>query len=261
MVPDYPFDSARTLIARAREHIGCLDASFKAFLETKPYARAIDLDPDTGEQVHKVRLVAKLPRRAEAILKDAASNLRDALDHAVHCSALILDSSFPNCTGFPFATHPNGVAGELESDRLKGIHPEIRALLAGFEPYETGNKLLWGLNRIRVPTTHRMLIPMLIAPDGVFIGPGTFRMVTDGTSPKIGYSKWNPAENEVEYMRLPGNATAEYEVNLTVRVVLDNIPALADQEVVSALYAIASEVDRIVSAIEAETHRVFTARP
>ena len=255
-----PFESPRILIERAREQIGEADSNLKAFFDRKPCANVIDFDRETSQQVHKVRLTAKLPERVTAIVKDVTGNLRDALDHAVYACAVALSVDEPTSTGFPFARDAAGVTGELNGKRLSGNPPEIRAFLAAFEPHQTGNQLLWGLNRIRVPKTHRVLIPVLISAGSTSIGIGELRMAGGGAGGQIGYSKWDPAKNEVEYMRLPYRSTFKYEMQTSFDVLFGEIEAVGGQPAIGTLNAIAGEVERVVSAIEAETTRIIGAR-
>jgi len=50
---DDPFDSPREVLARARDHISDLEARIKAFFDRKPYARVVDFDRDTGQDVQR----------------------------------------------------------------------------------------------------------------------------------------------------------------------------------------------------------------
>jgi hypothetical protein len=107
----------------------------------------------------------------------------------------------------------SGVLGELGKERLQGNPPELRALLVGFEPHAKGNQVLWGLNRLRVPNTHRILSPVLLNAVGTSIGLGTLQM--PGGGGQLGYSKWDKI-GEVEFMRLPHGLTYKYEVMVTI---------------------------------------------
>jgi len=254
---DDPFESPRLLIERAREHIGEVDAEIKAFFDRKPYTRVIELDRETGLYAHKIRLTAKLPGRIKAVVKDVASNLRDVLDHAVYGSAVALSGTNLDNTGFPFARDAAGVIGELNSKRLSGNPPEIRALLASFEPHATGNQLLWGLNRIRVPNTHRILVPVGLATLSSTISEGS-GTVTSGS--QLGYCRWDTTKNEVEYLRLGPGSTFDYKIEISFDVTFENVEALSGEPAISALHAMTSEVERILSAIEAETARILGGR-
>lgn len=248
------------LVDRAREHIDEARSKINAFFERRPYALVVDVDRDTGQEVHKIRLTAKIPGSLIAIVKDATSNLRDALDHAVYASAVRLaGGGDPDNTGFPFARDAAGVAGELNGRRLRGNPPEIRPYLASLEPHETGNPILWALNRARNPNTHRILVPVGAASTGT-----SMRIIEiEASGPSmIGMNKWLPATNEVEFMRLGSQGSkVEYEVQATFQVTFGEVDCLRGKEVLGALDAMASEVKRVVLGIKAETARILSERP
>jgi len=140
----------------------------------------------------------------------------------------------------------------------KGSKEIRRALLVGFEPHAKGNQVLWGLNRLRVPNTHRILSPVLLNAVGTSIGLGTLQM--PGGGGQLGYSKWDKIKGEVEFMRLPHGSTYKYEVMVSYSVTFGNIDALNEKEIISTLLAMADEVERVVNDIEAETARIIASR-
>jgi len=252
------FESPKFLIERAREHTNDLNAKIVAFANRKPSAIAVEFDPKTGQDVYKVRLTAKLPGSMAAVLKDATGNLRDALDHATYASAASFGNPKPRYTGFPFARDQAGVEGELDSKRLRDIPREMRPLLTSFEPHEAGNKMLCALNRIRNTKTHRLLVPL--GTQAGFQGlkaPGTHFL---HNPIQMGYSRWDPAKQEVEYMRLGRGSVFHHDVRVAFTVTFGNVEGLAGEPVIPMLNALASEVERIVLAIEAETARVLRSK-
>lgn len=205
------------------------------------------------EKVHKVKLTASLPEDVALITKDAAENLRNALDHAVYACAAFLTGGNPDKAGFPFAKTAAGVKERLNSPRLDGNPPEIRPLLASFEPHQRGNALLWGLHQLRNSNTHRMLVSVGMASttDGVMDA----NVITG--SVRWGGSRWDMAKNECEFLRVKGAADFRFQVNIQIYGVFRDIVGFGGHEVVSTLIPIADEVERIVSAIEAETRRII----
>jgi hypothetical protein len=251
-----PFTSPKQLLARARNQINEAITEIKTFLNSKPYSCIVALDADTGHDVYKIQWTGIIPTTVQPIIKDVTSNIRDALDHAVYASAVFIRSGAPTYTGFPFARDAAGVQGELAGPRLRDNPPEIRPLLASFEPHESGNKLLCGLNRIRNPNTHRFLVPVGQVAQASRTTIAKMQIDGDASGLTAGYSKWNPTTNEVEFMRIPQGAEFNYKVYVTFHIVFGNVDMLRNHEVGGALNAIASEVERIVFAIEAETYRI-----
>lgn len=249
------FDSPKEVLSRARDHIEDLNARVQAFFDRKPYARVVDYDRETGQDVHKIRLTAQLPGKIAAVAKDALSNLRDALDHAVYASAVALSPGFePSRTAFPFAENASGVHDKLNRELLD-IPPEIRTLLEGFRPHKTGNQLLWGLCRTRNVKTHRILVPLGTASTGTSLGLTRGRVIGPA---ELGLNRWNPLKNEVEFLRVGRGSQLEYEVNVAFSVLFSHAEVLGGKEAIGTLHAISREVECILVAIETETHRLLT---
>jgi hypothetical protein len=259
VMPKDPFHSPRSLISHARDEIKDAEARINAFFAATPIARVVEIDTQTGQRIFKARLTEELPDKITVVVKDAAGNLRDALDHAVYASTAVLVGGNPSKTGFPFAQDANGVLGELNGKRLCGNAPEIRPLLAAFNPYPGGNDLLSGLNSIRNPNTHRILVPVGVG--AAHIGNITIRngVISGGT--QIGHGVWDAAKNEFEYMRLGPTSHFESQVQIAFNVSFKGIEKLEGQPIIPTLSAIAGEVERVVSAIEAETGRILSERP
>ena len=194
---DDPFESPKGLVAHAREHADNLESQIRAFFDKRPYARVIEFDPNTGHDVHKVRLTAQVPGRLSRILKDCTSNLRDALDHAVYAAAISLGAINPEKTGFPFANDATHLEDELTSWKFEEVPPEIHPCLRGFKPYPGENDILVALNRIRNPNTHRVIVPVGTAS----LGNSMSMFGANVGNMQLGYSRWDAAKNEVKYLQ------------------------------------------------------------
>jgi hypothetical protein len=104
-----------------------------------------------------------------------------------------------------------------------------------------------------------VLIPVLLTAVGTSIGLGEITLPSGGG--QIGYSKWDAAKNEVEFMRLPYGSTFNYEVQVSFDVLFGDVEAVSGQPAIGTLHAIASEVECIVNATEAESARILSGRP
>lgn len=250
-MPD-AFDSPREVLDRARDHINDLDARIKRFIERKPYTLIVDYDSNTGQDVHKLRF-APLPGKFAAIAKDAFSNLRDALDHSVYASAVTLFPERQNRrTGFPFA--PTGLDVNTRLDRdLIDVPAGLRMFLENLQPHQTGNQTLWGLNQTRNTKTHRMLVPLGSASMGNMTH---LRAATIIGPYELGYHRWDASKNEAEFLRVGRGSKLNYEVHGTFDVIFGDIDVFSGAPVIASLHTIASEVERILLAIEAETVRL-----
>ena len=243
-------------MGNARDHINDLEARIKAFFDRKPYTRVVDYDRDTGQDVHKIRLTARLPGKAAAVAKDAFSNLRDALDHTVYASAVALrPGTTPAKTGFAFAPTAAGVHEKLNRE-LIDVPPAIRTLVEGLRPYKAGDQTLWGLNAIRNVKTHRILVPLGAASLVNSLSLTGCRV--QGPS-ELGYNRWDASKNEVEYMRVGRGSEMHYQINASFDVLFGDVEVFGGRQAIATLDEVADKVERILGAIEAETARILRA--
>lgn len=251
------FDSARALLRRGREQTVEAHRLFDTFFRGKPYTKVIDLDPQTGDQLHKFRLTSEIPAAARLVVKDAMSNLRDTLDHAVYGAAVAIRGGDPEDTAFPFADSEADLKGRLAGKKLTHVPGELHATFVALKPYTGGNGLLCGLNKARNASTHRILVP---AGSVAMVNSATMHSAVVNGNLEFGYSRWNPAKNEVEFLRITPNNAFHYEVQVSFDVVFGDVEILAGRQVVGTLNAIASEVQKAVDSIESVTAQVVTSR-
>ena len=114
-MPDH-FSSPKQLISHARDEIKEADNLVTQFIRSQRYSNVVYVNPQTGEQVFRIKVAGpSLPAKVSNVAKDAAGNLRDALDHAVYGCAVALKGGTPAATGFPFAKDHTGVSGMAKS--------------------------------------------------------------------------------------------------------------------------------------------------
>lgn len=255
---DALFEDSLSLVEHATEQIREAQDIARAFFNRRPFARIVDLDPENNAEIHKIRLTARFPDKISRIIKDATSNLRDALDHAVFASAVALTGDGnPNDTGFPFGPDQAGVERELVRTRLSGNPPEIRPCLAAFQPHETGNPILWSLNKIRNSNTHRVVIPVVTA---IINHKAYLKKLEVNGIFKFGYNIWDESKGELEYMRVGRGSKYDYHIEMNFVVNFSGIDALKGQDAFIALDRMANEVLVTVIKIKDETARILRNR-
>lgn len=251
-MPD-PFESTHRKIARASKHFDDLEREVVAFLGEDPYRQVIEIDPDNAEQVlHKFKLVKSfddLP--IPEIIGDIVSNLRAALDHAAYAVAATRCAK-PRKAYFPFSGDEDGLENSLHGfckDVPAGMYP----LLRSFKPYKGGNRLLAALQALRNADNHAVLTPFGTDFDRPFTS-----VKTTGYGSMIvpEHSTWDRTKQEVVYLTTRTNTAVQYEIDFKFFVAFDNIESIAGDSVLAELHAIGIEVDRVVSAIEAEARRL-----
>jgi hypothetical protein len=140
----------------------------------------------------------------------------------------------------------------------RGVPTEIRDFLLGFKPYKSGNRLLWGLNKVRNSVIHRIIAPVLFAPQAVILGDansGSFDLTIRSFTPIF---EWNEAKREFIYGR--GKVTGR---GMTVEIGLgftESSP-LGPTPLLDTLQAMKAEVDGLISALEQQTEHILISGP
>lgn len=247
-----PFQSSRESVDWAKNHITNLESQAVAFFNTNPYSRIVEIDPNTAEKVHKVRLVKPLPVALSHIAFDAVNNLRSALDQAGFAAGILAKPGNPKYTNFPFADS----AAQLEvviKGRCKDIPQDVVNIMRGFKPYKGGNDLLWALNQLANTNKHAIVRPVATLVGGVrLVGPGSS---IGGVA--IGVTPWDSAKNELEFARSNPGGTFEMNVQVSSHIAICDIEFIGGKPAIAVLNDMASIVESIIMAIEAECRRIF----
>ncbi len=252
----YPFESSKRKLARAREHIGDLSARIEGFFKINPYARIIEPDSEhLGEFICKIKLVQPMPPVLNEITGDAVGNLRSVLDHAMFGISVASGCSDPRSAYFPFS----GTGSDLENrmnGRCKDVPREIYPLLRGFQPYPGGNDLLVALNDLCNADKHRMLTP-------VGIGALRRKFSIKGNAPGTFFRAplrhaWDSTKQEMILFTFGGSfAELDYQFDFELFIAFHEVERIRGQEALGVLNGLAGEVERVLSALEAETRRLF----
>src|ERR1700680_383360 len=142
------FASPKRRLARAGNHIDNIESSIRAFLETQPYARAVECNAQRWEE-HKLKLTRPIPDDITDFTYEAIEALRSSLDQAIHVVALACGAKNIERLHFPVADSPAYFNSEI-GKWLRDFPPDIIALFRSFESYQGGNgEIIWALNRIR----------------------------------------------------------------------------------------------------------------
>ena len=251
------FDSSRRKLARGKEHIRDLEREVGLFLQLNPYKRVFELNAERpGEFTCKIRLIQSLPSSLEMITGDAVTNLRAVLDHAMFAISRASGVNDPHNAYFPFShsaeTFENNMRG-----RCKDVPQEIYPFLRSLQPYPGGNTVLCILNDLCNADKHRILTP---------IGTGALRQGFSIRCNAIDryfrapiHHAWDRAKQEMVLFSVGGwqpGDELDYEFDFHLFVALNEVQTVDGQPAVPVLNKLASEVERILSALEAEASRL-----
>ena len=244
-----PFESPRLVLANARTHLRTFEHGIHAFLDEQPWSGFVDNDRQSGETLLKFRFTGKIPRSLSVVAFDVATNLRSVLDQAVYAAAVVVNGGDPKGTRFPFSDTVNGLDAEIR--RIKRAPPEILDLIRGFQPYPAGNPVLWSLNKLRNRKNHVALIPIGARAGSVGFGNGYIHHAEFSIC-----SEWDREKNELTVCRIAPGAKMNLQISATFQIAIDGMVRPA----VQILNRIASEVEGILLALEAEALRVKANR-
>lgn len=248
---DNPFDSARLMIDAAKENITLLRDGVKAWSHNDNWAGIIEKDPESSDHIIKVQFKTDLPARLSLRAVQATANLRSALDHAAYASALITSGlDDPNRTKFIFGDTVDDLRNEIGKKRCADMHEDIIAFMLALEPHQAGNRSLWALNKMRNRSDHRILLPCAATSKGLGIGEGLF----SATASNI--SEWSSIRKQLSFLRLHGEFQIHAQIDPFIEVELNPVFGFPSKPAVEILGDLASEVERIVLGMEAETARI-----
>lgn len=248
------FSNPKRRVARAKEHIDDLESGIKEFLRSQPYGRRVDVDPETGNKAHKVALTEPLPDRLLVQAMEVAEGLRAALDKAGFAAAHASGNTRLKSTYFPIAD----TAGNLDNvirGRCKDLPQEVVALFRSFKAHKAGNPLLWGLNQLANGSKHRILIPVGVAVGNAFMET----YCCAGLTVEMGFPpRWDSENDEMVLCVVGPDAEPHYNMSLQMFVQIKQVDGLPRAPASTVFRAMASEVERVVVAAEAETIRLFS---
>jgi hypothetical protein len=246
-----PFYSPRRRIARAKQHVSSVKSEFIAFFKSNPATRVTDVDPKSGFQLHKVRLSQALPDVITDLAYEAVEGLRSALDQMMHPIAIGAKIKNPSSVHFPIANDAAEVDNLLTKLTKQGIPPDIIATLRGFKTYQTGNRPIWGLNKIRRQGFHRLIVPVGALVPGIQINHASAPGFLEHVIPE-----WDSRNNEIILFRTLRGTSLDYNVDISFDIAFGEVEGIAGASVTDFFDEATAEVDRILTVIESEAKRL-----
>lgn len=248
------FRDAYRRVERARRKIAEIDRLSKPLLGQEAFEVAQEMRWIGPQNVMTAFVRAKeaFPDEIGDLGDSAIDNLRAALDSACHDSAEVGGVHEPKSAYFPFADTPDQLENVIKG-RCRDLHPDIQELAKTFQPYKGGHRLLWAFNKARQSNQHKNLINLSLSTSALHLG----ETVVSGSG-EIPIPRWDHEKHEcvLAYVH-DGGSFKMKGGNLEFYLGFIDAGDLTGQPVIAALNRFASEVERIVMAIEAETARLF----
>ena len=219
-----------------------LRAQEKTFNDREPYTRLVETDPEGLNQTHTIILTEPLPESFADVTVEVAHALGAALDQAVFAASKAAGGTRLMDTCFPVSDSAAGL-DKIIDQKCKGVPPAIMTLLRGFDPFKGGNDPLWGLGRIVETEKYILIAPVGSAESGV-----TF--IHNATPPRV---RWDAEKNALELGTFPIHGVFQPNLSVFFSAGFGDVETLQGQPVLPVLEAMTEQVERIVSALEAES--------
>ena len=241
------FSSSKYSIDRAKQHLVDFERQIIEFVKTEPYILTVDVDSETSEKVHKIKLIKPMPHALPGIAADAVNNLRSALDQAIFAVTSAIGA---NRTYFPFSNNSGNFVHTVNG-RCKELPQEITTLISAFKPYKGGNDMLWAINELSNTNKHAIVASTATTVGGITISEGVFSGGLFMRAPV-----WDRSKNEAELFRQPFNGTAKFDIQIATFIVICDVDFLQGRPALEVFNEFVSVVESIIRALEAECARL-----
>jgi hypothetical protein len=203
-VPQEAVNWAKTCICLAEEGV-------KSYLQKQAFASVVELDPETGQQLTKIKLVSPLPIDVAGFLRNALVDTKHSFDQSLFAAAQTV-----GCVRFdknyPWSQSIKGLKTIMEKrqrDRKAALPQIIVDEIFRQQPYATGEALSSGHDLIR-EIAHMVNNKHTIG----FRAAASIESVTM-TSVMIGggsvFSNWDPVKEEMVLARTDPGSSFSYE--------------------------------------------------
>jgi len=152
-----PLEGSKLKLERAKEHIRQLETEIRAFHERNPYRIVVEEEPQSGDQIYRVKIKEQPSPRWATIIGDIVHNLRSALD------LLTNDLVRTNCktpnrrTGFPIYESAKKFETQFFS-KVDGASTKAIRIIGRLKPYKGGNQRLWVIHSLDIEDKHRLIL-------------------------------------------------------------------------------------------------------
>lgn len=244
-----PFESPKRRLKRGKEHTRRLEKRISTFLKKKPHERVEDTDSE-GVTTHALKFTRDFPDSWTNAAVEALEAFRSALDQTGYAAAVLGSGAEPKQAYFPIAD----TVADLDSvvkGRCKDLPGEIRALFRSFDAHQGGNYALWSLNKLCNANKHRLLMPV-----GALASQMHLERAKLSGGVEMLVPRWNSEKRQIEVFRVHPGGKLEYDANISFFIGFEEFNDVKAGPAVGILTLIASEVQKVIFATEAECERI-----
>lgn len=216
------FSPAKKSIRWAENAIAEFNTISATFFQGNVTEIVTEFDPQSGDNVQKVRLIEPIPDQLFKTATDALIYSKHSFDQATFAARNIVSGRSNKSVYFPWARTPTDLERLLKS---RGIDQRLWDTFSAHQPYPRGDTYAGGDDSIR--TLARM------ANDKHTVGLSVastlvrtqFPRVCGGPGKKnlrILTPRWDPKKNEAEMIRWTGNVDISGDYNLSFEIVFQD---------------------------------------
>jgi hypothetical protein len=260
------FLGSKLKIGRAKSHIQNLQTAIEAFNASHPYQLTHEIDPNTGENVYRIRVDKDIPDNWSALIGDAVHNLRTVLDYLV-CDLVRGDVDVDAWDkGFPIKERAKRFNSGAVS-KIRGVGPKAERLILRLKACERWNMPMWCLHWLDIVDKHNAIVPTTSATvevqakvgvPGMFLGPdGNIRLLGSGPGGRpylidagmpVQFQPIMPLKNNIEVYRSPGGF--QEEVRISCAFVFYKTKVVEGQPIFETLSQMSAIIERTVEIFE-----------
>lgn len=256
MDDDYfaPFESSKLLIGQANARIRDFEVLCQSVVDPNGYEFVKEVDNKSREEVVSLRLRKPIAPAIRLAAYSIVNDLKHALDQAVCDGALHCGLQHPKGgIYFPVGKTVHDLKCEIKR-RCRNVHPDLVAFIEALNVCEVGNPRLYAVLALAGPNKHQRIISVRPRNE-VTVKNWDPTQVSGRVTIKAG--GWIASKNQIELLRIGEGGYFKQDLYITLGVSLGKGEPPLDGLAEPILRETASEVERIVRGLEAESARIL----
>lgn len=232
-----------------------LDAQIRDFFKGDVARIITEFDPDTGENVQKLKFTSDIPNDFKRKATESLNNARHSFDQSVFAARNILAGRSRTGVNYPWATGPTDLCRLLEN---REIDPRLWDTIRAHEPYGTSDTYTGGDNLIRTLAT--------IANNKHTVGLTVDAQIATTRLPNMYGSfvqqlnimipRWNTRTKEADLVRWIGDVQFNGDYQVSFQICLEDTRLSKPVNVVTALCKFTERAKTVCQTIKAKCKEI-----
>lgn len=249
------FRPARNSIDWANDAISELNAEIHRFLDGDVAEIVTEIDPNTGENVQKLRLRKAMPSTFGRKATEALTTTRHAFDQAIFAAlSALAGRPLKKSVYYPWAQSPTDLDHLLKGAR--GIDERLWDTIAAHEPYPRSDGHAGGDDTIRTLAQiandkHTIGLRFGATISNLKLPPIHLISGKQGENVYFRNPQWDAEKNEAELVRWKGNVKMDGEYHCVFEVAFSDSRLSEAVNVITGLKAFSSKCSEVTESLHA----------